>query len=197
MSHPLGCRCGKVSGSVDRVESTNRVICYCKDCQAFARFLGREDEILDERGGSDIIQALPKNVTFHQGIDSLACMQLTSKGLLRWYTRCCRTPIGNTLATPKWSFIGLLHSCLTQTATPLDASFGPVRSWVNTSGAKGEPKPATAGQAAVIGWFMRTTLRARINGDYRDTPLFQAGTGKPLVAPQVLNSSELARVRPS
>ena len=29
-------------------------MCYCKDCQAFAHFLGKAGEILDERGGSDL-----------------------------------------------------------------------------------------------------------------------------------------------
>ena len=110
MSHPLQCRCGTLKGSVESPKSGNRVICYCNDCQAFAYCLGRADDVLDERGGSDVIQILPKNITFTQGVEALACMRLTDKGLLRWYASCCNTPIGNTLATPKMSFIGLLHS---------------------------------------------------------------------------------------
>jgi len=72
----------------------NRCVCYCRDCQAFAHFLGKVDAILDERGGSEIIQVLPRNLTFTQGIELLACMRLTEKGLLRWYAACCNTPIG-------------------------------------------------------------------------------------------------------
>src|ERR1700760_285054 len=71
-----------------------------------------EHETLDARGGSDIVQVLPKNVTFLQGVNSLACMRLTDKGMVRWYASCCKTPIGNTLADYKISFIGLLHDCL-------------------------------------------------------------------------------------
>jgi len=174
--------------------SANRALCYCKDCQALAHFLGRVPEMLDERGGSDVIQVLPKNVTFTQGIESLACMRLTSKGLLRWYARCCKTPIGNTLPTPKLSFIGLVHTCLENPgAPPLDASFGPVRVWVNTKSAKGEPKPKQAGVGTMMGWFFSNPLKARFTGDYKRTPFFRAD-GTPIVTPHVLSSDEHATV---
>ena len=71
MEHPLRCRCGTVSGWVKEPRSANRVVCYCRDCQAFAYFLGQENQILDERGGSDVIQILPKNLSFTQGIEAL------------------------------------------------------------------------------------------------------------------------------
>jgi hypothetical protein len=168
--------------------SGNRVLCYCKDCQAFAHFLGRASDVLDERGGSDIVQILPKNLTFTHGADALACMRLTEKGLLRWYASCCKTPIGNTLATPKVSFIGLVHSCLEN-----PAGFGPVRGTVNTQSAKGEPKPKQNGVGAMVGWFIGNALKARFTGDYKHTPLFRAD-GTPIVTPQVLSSEEHARV---
>jgi hypothetical protein len=59
-------------------------VCYCADCQAFARFLKRENEILDERGGTSIIQTIPANVTFAEGIgeDKPKSTQLLS-GTLR------------------------------------------------------------------------------------------------------------------
>jgi hypothetical protein len=175
---------------VDRTRSSNRAICYCRDCQAFAHFLGRPTEILDERGGSDIVQILPKYLTFTQGTEALACMRLTPKGLFRWYAGCCNTPIGNTLGTPKVSFIGLLHSCLQNPSQSLDESFGPVRAWVNANGAKGDPKPKVAGLGPSIFWFIGTTLKARINGDYRHTPFFRAETGALIVTPRVLSSEE-------
>ncbi len=84
MSHPLRCKCGTVKGLVANPRSANHCICFCKDCQAFAHFLGRPGEILDERGGSEILQTLPKSVTLTEGSGSLACMRLTRKGLLRW-----------------------------------------------------------------------------------------------------------------
>jgi hypothetical protein len=124
-------------------------------------------------------------------------MRLTPKGLLRWYARCCKTPIGNTLPTPKFSFIGLVHSCLDGGGVSLDDSFGPVRAWVNTQSARGEPKPVTRGMTATAGWFLRTVLKARFNGDYRRTPFFRLDTGLPIVVPEVLSTQEHATVMSS
>jgi hypothetical protein len=188
MSHSLRCRCGRVKGVVAAEAKANRVVCYCKDCQAFAHFLGRASDVLDERGGSDVVQIIPKDLTFTQGVDALACMRLTEKGLLRWYASCCKTPIGNTLATPKLSFIGLVHSCLEN-----PAAFGPVRAVVNTQSAKGAPKPKQNGVGTTVGWFLGNVLKARFTGEYKRTPLFRAD-GAPIVAPQVLSSEEHARV---
>jgi hypothetical protein len=178
--------------------NANHGVCYCRDCQAFAHFLGRASEVLDERGGTEVIQTLPRNVVFTQGIEALACMRLTPKGLVRWYAGCCKTPIGNTLATPKLSFVGLIHTCLEGAAEApgsLDPVFGPVRCWVNPSGAKGEPKPKVAGQWQVLGWFFRKVLVARLNGEYRQTPFFETATGKPVVTPRILTEPERAQIR--
>ena len=194
MQHPLRCRCGTVSGWVKETRSANRAMCYCKDCQAFAYFLGQEKQILDERGGTDVIQILPQNLSFTQGIEALKCMRLTEKGLLRWYASCCNTPIGNTLANYKISFIGLVHNCLENTDKPLLDSFGPSRVCVNTQGAKGEPKPKTSGLGKVIVWFVTNILRARINGSYRQTPFYLPGKGTPIVTPRVLSTAERADV---
>ncbi len=192
-SHPLRCRCGTLQGQVHDPRNSNHALCYCRDCQAFAHFLGRAGEVLDERGGTEVIQVLPRNVVFTQGADSLACMRLTSKGLVRWYAACCKTPIGNTLHTPKMSFIGLVHTCLKTTDAgreSLDAVFGPVTCWVNPSGAKGEPKPKVAGLGRTLVWFFGTVVRARLNGDYRKTPFFDMATGQPVVQPRILSDPE-------
>jgi Family of unknown function (DUF6151) len=179
---------------VKEPQSANRVVCYCRDCQAFAHFLGQEGEILDSQGGTDVIQILPKNLTFTQGIEALACIRLTDKGLLRWYASCCNTPIGNTLANFKISFVGLVHNCLEYAGTPVQDSFGPVRARVNTQGAKGDPKPKARGVGTIIVWFVTTILRARINGSYRQSAFFLKDKGTPVVRPRVLSSAELAQL---
>ena len=193
--HPLQCRCGKLRGALANPRSANHAICYCRDCQAFIHYLGGVSEVLDERGGSEVIQILPKNLRFTEGTEELACIRLSPKGLVRWYARCCRTPIGNTLITPKLSFIGLLHVCLRSDSPSLEESFGPVTAWVHTDGAKGEPKPKAAGIGSSVGWILRTAVKARFNGDYRLTPLFRAHTGAPIVVPHILSAEERARVR--
>ncbi len=197
MGHPLQCRCGTIKGTVDNPRGANHAVCYCRDCQAFAHFLGRPREILDERGGSDIVQVLPKWISFTAGLETLACMRLTPKGLVRWYAPCCNTPIGNTLATPKISFIGLLHSCLETAGEPLDVAFGPVRVWVHTKSAKGEPKPATRGMGTAGSWFFRTVLKARFNGDYKTNPFFDLEAGLPIATAKVLTAAEHSRLMDS
>ena len=195
MSHPLQCRCGSLKGVLADTRKANRVICYCRDCQAFAHFVGGAKQILDERGGSDIVQVLPKKLRFTQGVANLACIRLTEKGLLRWYANCCHTPIGNTLATPKLSFVGLVHTCLEGAdGRSLDEAFGPVAACIHTKSARGEPKPKERGQTAIGAWFFETVLRARFNGDYKVTPFFDIASGAPVASPQLLSVDDRARL---
>ena len=46
---PLRCRCGEVRGTALDVNGGvgNRVVCYCHDCQAFARHLGVAAEFVE------------------------------------------------------------------------------------------------------------------------------------------------------
>jgi hypothetical protein len=53
MSHPLQCRCGTIQGHVDDPRSANRALCYCRDCQAFAHFLGSPRATLKARLNGD------------------------------------------------------------------------------------------------------------------------------------------------
>lgn len=191
MDHPLQCRCGTLKGRVAVPGSVNRGVCYCRDCQAFAHFLGEGSEILDELGGTEVIQTLPKHVRFERGVDSLACMRLTDEGLLRWYASCCHTPIGNTPPNYKLSFVGLVHSCLRAPGADLDRSFGPIRMRVNTRSAKQGPKPKQAGALPAIARFLGQLARARLDGSYRTTPFFDPERGTPVVKPRVLTRDEL------
>src|SRR6516162_5125147 len=107
---PLRCRCGRMRGVASDVSPSTgfRVVCYCKDCQAFARFLERAD-VLDPAGGTDIFQMPPGRVKLTAGTDAMRCLRLSNK-VLRWYSDCCRTPIANTAARPHFPLIGVVHS---------------------------------------------------------------------------------------
>jgi hypothetical protein len=192
MNHPLQCTCGTLKGFVSHPERVNRVVCYCTDCQAFAHFLGSAGEILDANGGTDVIQTVPANVTFTEGQQVLACIRLTEKGLVRWYAKCCNTPLGNTLADYRISFIGLIHTCLKDPNRTLDESFGPVRIWSFTKGAKTPVKSRPIAMMAGMLRIMSMLIRARISGDYKRTPLFVPHTGAPVAAPKILSPSERA-----
>ena len=194
MNHPLRCRCGTVQGHVDQAAVVNHGVCYCKDCQAYAHFLGKAGEILDEMGGTDVVATLPKYVTFTRGKKSLACMSLTEKGLLRWYARCCNTPIGNTARDPKFPFVGLVHNCLEGPSKSLESSFGPVRMQVNTRSAKGKPRSMRMSTFMSVLGFGKSMLRARLDGSYKSTPFFDPNRGTPVVKPKVLSRKERERV---
>jgi hypothetical protein len=190
VNHPLQCRCGTLKGYVSQPGSVNRAVCYCRDCQAFAHFLGRPTEILDSKGGSDIVQTAPARVTLTAGVEMLACMRLTPNGLMRWYARCCNTPIGNTVANFKVSFVGLVHSCLENGGRSLDDSFGPVRMWVNTKAAKGEVRSSSWAAIGGVTRILGMLLRARLNGSYKRTMFFSPQTGAPVAQPKVLSREE-------
>lgn len=194
MNHSLRCQCGTIQGHVSHPETVCRGVCYCKDCQAYAHFLGKADEVLDEMGGSDVVATLPQHVTFTQGFEALTCMSLSDKGMLRWYASCCNTPIGNTSRDFKVSHVGLLHNCLRDPSTSLDSAFGPVRMRVGMKSAKGTPKPMGASTTIAILRFMARLIRARLNGSYKITPFFDPETGTPRVSPKVLTPDERTRL---
>ena len=193
MNHPLHCRCGKLKGYVSHPEAVNRCVCYCRDCQAFAHFLGRADEILDAAGGTEVLQTIPAHVTFTAGIDTLACMRLSPHGLLRWYASCCNTPIGTTLPNFRMSFVGLIHNCLHGAGESLTA-FGPVRMRVNIQGAKQAVKSSSLGMMSGMLRILAMVTRARIDGSYQRTAFFHVDTGDPVVTPKVLSRDERGRV---
>jgi hypothetical protein len=124
---PLRFRCGRMRGTASNVSPSAgfRFVCYCKDCQAFARFLDRAD-VLDLAGGTDIFHMPPGRVKLTAGTDALRCLRLSNK-VLRWYTDCCRTPIANTPAGPGFPVIGMVHSFLEHGADSCPASRCSVR----------------------------------------------------------------------
>ena len=136
--HSIQCQCGAVKGQLESIGVNNRLICYCTDCRAFAHFLGKAPEVLDEQGGTEIVQVAQQGLHFSQGEDMLSAVRLSNKGMIRWYASCCATPIGNTMATPKASFIGLTHTCLDR--SQVDKDFGINVAVLNTDTALGNPK---------------------------------------------------------
>lgn len=193
MRHPLQCKCGTLKGGVDHPEKALRLVCYCKDCQAFAHYLGRAADVLDPMAGTDIVAVHPGQVTFTEGQEMLACMSLSDKGMLRWYASCCNSPMGNTSRSIKLAHVGLLHSCLEAGPGGLDRAFGPVRMRSATKGARGTPPAAPFGAIKSLPHFVLGLLAARISGSYRRTPFFHQD-GTPVATPTVLSDEQRARL---
>src|SRR5436190_22157980 len=162
--YAIRCKCGRLHGVLSRSAPATRAICYCRDCQAYAHALGKPETILDSLGGTEVVASVQQYVSFTKGADSLACLSLGERGLLRWYASCCNTPIANITRDPKLSYVGIMHCCLGTTAS-LDSVFGPARIAVNTKHAKGKVARTNPLRALVsIARIMASVLRARVNG---------------------------------
>lgn len=190
--HRIQCSCGAVSGQLKGNGTSNRVVCYCSDCRAFAYFLGRAGEVLNAQGGTEIVQVAQPRLVFSQGKEHLAAVRLSEKGLIRWYTACCNTPIGNTLSTPRVPFIGLVHSALDRSR--MDDDFGKSVANVNTGSATGGSQPKSNGLFVSVLKFFWIVLSTHISGQHRKSELFSE-SGAPIVRPMVLTAEELSRVK--
>jgi len=191
----LRCRCGKLQGEVDAARVAARAKCYCKDCQAFARFLGAEGELLDGAGGTEVEATLPAAVRFTAGLEHLACMSLSPRGIYRWYASCCRTPVGNTPRDSKMAYVGLVRACLGEAPEVLDRQLGRAVFAANTGSARGPVAATPLRTVLAVARIGAMIVKARLGGGYRDNPFFDA-SGAPVRVPQVLTREERAAVTP-
>ena len=195
MSVPLRCRCGKLQGELDPAGVAARAVCYCKDCQAFARFLEREGgapDVLEDAGGTEVAASLPGAVHLTGGLEHLACMSLSPRGLYRWYASCCGTPVGNTPRDPKTAYVGMVRACLAAPAATLDRELGASHVVVETGSALSPVQSTPARTAWAVVKIGTMILRARLGGGYRANPFFRPASNEPLRQPRVLTRDERA-----
>jgi len=129
-------------------------------------------------------------VTLTTGFEALRCLRPSSK-VLRWYADCCRTPIANTAADPRFPVVALIHSIMDCAADELsrNALLGPPLCRIDEHSAIG-PLPSNAPPppslrvfahraTKMVGWWMR--------GLARPNPFFDDRTKVPRSVPQVLS----------
>ncbi len=196
---PVRCSCGTLRGFVRDVSGRGkRLVCYCDDCQSFAHFLGRADEVLDAHGGTDVFLTTLAHLEINEGEDQVACVRLTANGKLRWYSACCKTPIANTMSSPRSPFISVIHSCMDHTADvhARDKVLGPIRTRVQGRFAKGDLSNLDAHPRIPMSMFPLVVqlLIAKLRGEYSPSPFFDDATGKFRVVPRVLSDAELRHV---
>src|SRR5690554_3667104 len=180
-SIPVECRCRRVQGDALTASTYTRVTCYCRDCRAYAEWLGG-DGLLDAAGGTDIVAMAPSGLRFTEGRDHIVSMSFSGK-VYRWYAACCRTPLGNTARDPRVHYVGLCKACIPD-GDALDASLGPAgRCVVNAAS-------ATAAVSATPLAFLHGGLRiatgvlgARMRGR-RQSPFFDDALGRPIREPE-------------
>ena len=105
----ISCDCGTFKAELTSFpkNTPGRLVCYCKDCQDFLKKIDRTD-VLDSYGGTEVIPAYPKEVKILEGQSSLKCYRLSPKGLNRWATSCCNSPILN--SRPDFPWAGIYHT---------------------------------------------------------------------------------------
>lgn len=127
MDLQLSCECGSVQGILHNItKSTERFVCYCDDCQSFAKKLGKENVILDVNGGSEIIPVYISDVEITKGENQLKYLKITDRGPKRWYADCCKTPVGNTGQGKKNVYLGLLHNFIKANENERMKILGPI-----------------------------------------------------------------------
>lgn len=189
---PVSCSCGAVRGVARELGpgAASRVMCYCKFCVTYAEVLGRSEDMLDERGGSDVFQISPRTLELREGLEHVACLRLTKGGPLRFYTSCCNTPLANTLADSKVPF--MVVSCLMvpwdELGKSRDEVLGPVLARVNTHGqfSKDEVAPMRARSIDLVKMILGLAPRLLgrlVRGDQAHSPLIDA-KGGPIAEPQ-------------
>lgn len=191
---PIKCTCGKVEGiarSLSRA-STNHVVCSCKGCQSYAHYLGRTDDMLDDAGGSNIVQMDPSKFEITKGMEHVVCMRVTPDGPLRWYTSCCKTPLGNTFPRGGLPFIGFLPICLgiKGASDDLVKLVGKSRGHVNRPG-KTPFLDQVGNFLMIVGLFCKIMFW-RLRGGPSFKPFFDADTMRPMVKPIKISDEERA-----
>ena len=198
---PIRCSCGFLRGTLRNasLECGNRCVCYCDDCQSFAHFLERADEILDANGGTDIFQMSSDRLEFSEGSAHLACVRLTQAGMLRWYAACCNTAIGNTPGTSRVPFVGLIHSCVDHATDgrSRDETLGPIRMRGFGRFAKGDRSKLDAHDGVPLAMGARVTEiveKALRQGEQNRSAFFNVTSDEPCVSPRILTAVELREI---
>jgi hypothetical protein len=186
----IQCECGKFRAELVAFPKSTpgRLKCYCDDCQSYLHYLNRAD-LLDANGGTEIIPYYPADVKVLAGGDLLKCVRLSPKGMYRFATTCCNTPIANT--DPKRPWAGLMKRMFsTRDASQPGKALGPVKSAIYGKYAKGTPPAGTPQTFDFNGMriVMPYILKGIIKGKAKSSPFFR--NGESVAAPKVLTLDE-------
>lgn len=183
----LSCACGEVEGTLEVHQNDSfHVECLCCDCQNFAKQINNEG-FLKSYGGTEIFQTYPSYVTITKGEDKISSIRLSPKGLLRHYTSCCNTPIGNMMNGSKIPFIGIPVAFMRfESDEQKDKILGPTTGKAFGKYARG-PKPDDVHDRFPLS-FLPKILFFMFKGlalkKYTPSPYFK--NGKPIAEPKIV-----------
>ncbi|WP_371153156.1 DUF6151 family protein [Jannaschia sp. 2305UL9-9] len=183
MGEHLGfaCTCGKLRGEITDVTPAayTNIVCHCADCRSAYTHFGLADP---EKVG--ILQTTQDRVKITQGGEHLRVFRLSGKGALRWYAKCCDTPLFFTPTKARAVHVGINTDRLDQperVGKPVVEGFKPVPG--------GGHKHIGAGRMVAR---MATRIAAKnLNGEWRNSPFFD-DEGAPTATPKVLTREQRA-----
>lgn len=188
-SIPLKCRCGAVRGEGLQPRRATYGVCYCDDCQAYAHALKRADT-LDDKGGTAIWQTAPSRVRLTAGAEHVRCLRLSDKGMFRFHTGCCDTPIGNTMGNARLPFVGVPTAFIDLDPDARDAALGLPQTHMQ---ARFATAPVPGGHNTVSPVFLARAgvrlLGGLLTGAHQPSP-YWTPAGEPVSTPRVLSASE-------
>jgi hypothetical protein len=193
----IQCECGKFRAQLEKFprNTPGRLVCYCDDCQTFLEYLNRAD-LLDTAGGTEVIPVYPAEMKILEGREVLKCVRLSPKGLYRWFTGCCNTPVAN--VQPGFPWVGMVHRVYSvKDAGYLEKTLGPIKSRIMGRFAKGTPPNGTAsgidfkGFVTVLPFLLKGVVMGRAKG----SPFFEQDGRTPIVHPVVLSLDEKNAIR--
>lgn len=190
----IQCECGNFRAELTQFpkNTPGRLICYCDDCQAFASYLKRTD-LLDTNGGTEIIPAYPADIKILAGKDVIQCVRLHSKGMYRFFARCCNTPIANTDPDRPWAGINR-RMYTSKDPGRLDRELGPVKASIMGKYAKGTPPAGTPATFNLKGMVtvLPFIIIGKLLGKAKHSPFFE--NSEAVVQPKILTSEERSRI---
>ena len=192
----IQCECGRFRSelTVFPKNTPGRMVCYCDDCQTYLHSLGRAD-LLDPHGGTEVIPVYPSEMKIIEGRNLLRCTRLSPKGLYRWSTTCCNTPVAN--IKPGVPYVGTLYRLYTvKDASYLSQVLGEVKCRIQGRFARGSvPERASAKVSLqdmlILGPFL---LKGVLLGKKKNAPFFESNGSTPIVNPRILSLEERNRI---
>eukprot|EP00282_Hemiselmis_andersenii_P019580 CAMPEP_0172039056 /NCGR_PEP_ID=MMETSP1041-20130122/23677_1 /TAXON_ID=464988 /ORGANISM="Hemiselmis andersenii, Strain CCMP439" /LENGTH=233 /DNA_ID=CAMNT_0012696693 /DNA_START=260 /DNA_END=961 /DNA_ORIENTATION=- len=225
-SLPLSCACGEVQGTLSGSGKGSYIVCYCTCCQDMHTFLGKES-LMDAQGGCHFRMTAPGDIKFTKGESKvhhergeiahcrpngglaairvpphsprqINSFKLTEKtGTVRWYTDCCKSPIGATVSDLPPFMMDLSTSFIAAKDRALVArSLGPItmRMFADSSkkdtSALDNPKPSsrTFWLFTYMYHFLKFSIRWWWRGALSPHPFFVKGGKKLICEPAVVKA---------
>ena len=187
----LQCECGKFQVVLMAFpkNTPGRLRCYCDDCQTYLHLINRS-ELLDQNGGSEVIPVYPRDVQILKGKEYLKCMRLSPKGIFRFSTSCCNTPVANTKPGFWLGFHRILYA--TTDPTKLDNILGPVRSSIMGRFAKGTLPAGTPDTYNLKSFIcvMPFMLKGKLLKKFKGSPFFEDDGETPVVTSHMVPRPE-------